>query len=1091
MNCSTKSKQCGKACVTKKYNCRVNNKIGLEQGGLDNLNRPVNKIEYSSKLNKLLKEEEDRIRNEPIEHMVVLDPYTDEVVMKLTGDKTSVGPKTVQEALNLYGGKVITHNHPSLWDKYDPRSRGVSFSPADVNCGCRAGAAEVRAITRDYNHSIKPPKDVMWDTNFYNRKVTPEFNRQYRILYNDLMPKILNGQISQEDAEADFFHIIWTRVSEKTGMRYSRTKINSSKRKDSMVRNKKLKCNPGNKPCGKTCIPQKQKCKVNNPRVNGKGLSAGALAEAGLVVGGGIVAPIASMGLLAKKAIDREKSWREEKKKYEETIENLNNTSENLKEKGSSNAEINRENMSNFTQQVGQAIDNKRKAKDEETDRENSKKLEELRAKRVQEAKEAKAKKQKDREKEIQRKSDEIYSHKYKKARQKQLKDEYIAIETGRDRHEEYNKKKSSKKLDSVLSRIKYTKLDSRLQCNSGNKKCGKICIPQKLKCNPNKSKLKSAPLVGGLVLPTTIGLNQIGGGIAGVGILGGTALLINKKPKELKNINESEIATVKKEQEDIDNPIKISSNNKSNSRSNKNQSKKKMDLYTQSLINVYKYSREKNKIKRDSKLNCNRGNKQCGKACIPNKSTCNINNPKIKSSPNLASRSKKLLLPASIGIAGVGLIGGGVALAKKVEAKSKDSKYNRNKEYSEEIQAKMAKWGEEPVPPMKTNYEKGEELNNTEYSTKTIETLSKAYEGMDDLSPQDYAKNLAEQLKQATSSSKVKDEPVDDEETEWHIHFEHKENKPKIKDTPDEQTSTVDTIIASKEKNIEKNRAEYDKLNVELTELRDLRDKTDNPKEYGELQTRINALRAKRIDIESGRYQSTTKKEENKQSPTKPEWGDDEPVKKLNKEDLVELDKIKETDINSDYWAEDKKSTNESTSTDLPDTSFTDLPDTSSFNTPPDPNNPKPRGTVDLDLLSRQINNINDIRELRSIKGSLFENDGVDPADYQLATNLITARIEKIEANQEKENKPVDVNNAIKEVNNITDINELKDLRASYFSNSTIKQGQYRLINNAIKNRMNELNNPDSTKPDNRGEGFGSNSNRQNKSKRGKRKPK
>lgn len=54
------------------------------------------------------------------------------------------------------------------------------------------------------------------------------------------------------------------------------------------------KCNPGNKPCGKTCIPNKSKCKVNNsepgtrkrinPMIPGTIAAIGTLGIAGMAI---------------------------------------------------------------------------------------------------------------------------------------------------------------------------------------------------------------------------------------------------------------------------------------------------------------------------------------------------------------------------------------------------------------------------------------------------------------------------------------------------------------------------------------------------------------------------------------------------------------------------------------------------------------------------------------------------------------------------------------------------------------------------------------------------------------------------------------
>lgn len=171
---------------------------------------------------KALEKIEGEIRNLPAERVVSVDDRGN-TVFAADGGKTSVF--IPNDALEKMKGTVITHNHPNLgWRDKDPRSKGFSFSSADIGTAAIVEAKEIRAVSKGYDHSLKPPKSG-WNEEFYNKKVVPSYQKHYRDLSWSYSTRVMFGRISQSQAEVDFFHELNTRVAGDTGMIYQRKEI--------------------------------------------------------------------------------------------------------------------------------------------------------------------------------------------------------------------------------------------------------------------------------------------------------------------------------------------------------------------------------------------------------------------------------------------------------------------------------------------------------------------------------------------------------------------------------------------------------------------------------------------------------------------------------------------------------------------------------------------------------------------------------------------------------------------------------------------------------------------------------------------------
>ena len=212
LNCGVTSHQCGNACVPRTKKCRTQ------------LRSPAANL---SRLSGVIDTEESKIRNLPYERAVCIDPKTGKVLFHTgdRGDATSVG-FTAQE-MQLAKGGVLTHNHPDLWTDQpasDPRRRGLSFSLADIEFASVNELQEIRACSRSYSHSLKPPAEG-WNKDFYESKLLPTYQKHEDQVYYEYLSKIDSGRMTWEEADASFAHDIITRTSKELKMKYTRSQI--------------------------------------------------------------------------------------------------------------------------------------------------------------------------------------------------------------------------------------------------------------------------------------------------------------------------------------------------------------------------------------------------------------------------------------------------------------------------------------------------------------------------------------------------------------------------------------------------------------------------------------------------------------------------------------------------------------------------------------------------------------------------------------------------------------------------------------------------------------------------------------------------
>lgn len=236
-NCTSPTAySCGNACIHKSKQCRIKD-ARVRQASLA-LVKEANFIKAqkttqsisAQELERRVVTEENKIRGLNYERGLVIDSKTGQVLINKGGRQTQVD--FTPDEVAKFKGNVLTHNHPNVWDvpPSDPRYKGVSFSPADVRTAALGEAAEMRAVSNGYTHSMKPPRGG-WNVEFYDRTVAPVYEKHSTQVFDEIMTEIWSGKITTEQAEVDYHHRIWQRTAKETGMRYGRTEIRQALRR--------------------------------------------------------------------------------------------------------------------------------------------------------------------------------------------------------------------------------------------------------------------------------------------------------------------------------------------------------------------------------------------------------------------------------------------------------------------------------------------------------------------------------------------------------------------------------------------------------------------------------------------------------------------------------------------------------------------------------------------------------------------------------------------------------------------------------------------------------------------------------------------
>jgi hypothetical protein len=155
-----------------------------------------------------LRQKEDEIAYLAYERAYVFD-RKGKIFFKKDGEKSQVTFTT--EERESFRGKnlVFTHNHPSV---------GGSFSWEDVGFAAVNDLSEMRAVGREYVHSIKKPATGWPDINV----LYTHYNLAEEEVKAEFWRKIDAGEMTRTEAAKEHYHEVWSRVARRLNLPYRR-----------------------------------------------------------------------------------------------------------------------------------------------------------------------------------------------------------------------------------------------------------------------------------------------------------------------------------------------------------------------------------------------------------------------------------------------------------------------------------------------------------------------------------------------------------------------------------------------------------------------------------------------------------------------------------------------------------------------------------------------------------------------------------------------------------------------------------------------------------------------------------------------------
>lgn len=207
--CSPKSKLCGSVCVPKIKRCKATAQLS-NASSLALIQRKV-------------EAEENKIKNLPHEHIVIIHPSTGEVLVHRT-DNHPTAVSVRNEDIPKMRGAIVTHNHPNAYGypPDHPAAKGFSLSDADMQTACMVQPKEIRAVSAGYRHNLSPGQEGWGD---WNWKVQPVYRKHEQQVMDEYQMDLILGRKKVEQLEADYHHEVNTRVAKELGWNYERRAI--------------------------------------------------------------------------------------------------------------------------------------------------------------------------------------------------------------------------------------------------------------------------------------------------------------------------------------------------------------------------------------------------------------------------------------------------------------------------------------------------------------------------------------------------------------------------------------------------------------------------------------------------------------------------------------------------------------------------------------------------------------------------------------------------------------------------------------------------------------------------------------------------
>lgn len=154
-----------------------------------------------------IKNEEAAIWDRPKEWGISIDA-DGEILLRKEGMDDRID--FTYNELSIIAGKIFTHNHP----------RGTSFSPQDIVFAKTYLLDEMRAVGKYARYSMKPPPGG-WRA-ISEPALKESIERHHRQVWKEFDQKIRSGIMTEQEAERDRWHEVWTRVSSEIGLDYKR-----------------------------------------------------------------------------------------------------------------------------------------------------------------------------------------------------------------------------------------------------------------------------------------------------------------------------------------------------------------------------------------------------------------------------------------------------------------------------------------------------------------------------------------------------------------------------------------------------------------------------------------------------------------------------------------------------------------------------------------------------------------------------------------------------------------------------------------------------------------------------------------------------
>ena len=82
--------------------------------------------------------------------------------------------------------------------------------------------AEMRSVGKLYRYSIKPGAGG-WSEDLWKNVVSQEYRIALQEVLDSLLPALQSGRMTEAEFDLRGFHEVWTRVANRTGLKYERT----------------------------------------------------------------------------------------------------------------------------------------------------------------------------------------------------------------------------------------------------------------------------------------------------------------------------------------------------------------------------------------------------------------------------------------------------------------------------------------------------------------------------------------------------------------------------------------------------------------------------------------------------------------------------------------------------------------------------------------------------------------------------------------------------------------------------------------------------------------------------------------------------